>query len=254
VSSLALSAIVFACVLGGAVAAMIFRRRLPDHHLNAESRDVVKLSMGLVATLTALVLGLLIATAKGTYDTQSGVTREMSANYVLLDRVLGRYGQETKEIRDLLKVVAIATLDRIWPPDATQSADLAPIGAAKAAGEALYDKVAELAPRTEAQRELRARALGIMADIAQARLRLFARRDSEIPAPFLVVLAFWLIILFTGFGLLAPGNPTVVAMLILCALSVSAAIFLILELATPFAGIMRISSASLRDAIALLGQ
>jgi hypothetical protein len=254
VSSIALSGIVFACVLGSSMAAMIVRRFLPDNHLDAESRDVVKLGMGLIATLAALVLGLLIATAKGTYDAQSSLINEISASYVLLDRGLARYGPETKECRDLLKSNVAGTLDRIWPQDSAQPANLAPGGEGKTAGETLFDKVGELAPKTDAQRELRARALGIMTDIAQARLRLFARQDSALPLPFLLVLVFWLSILFAGYGLLTRANPTVVVVLIVCTLSVSGAIFLMLELATPFAGTMRISSAPMHHALSLLGQ
>jgi len=254
VSSQAIAGIVFACVFGSSVVAMIVRRFLPDHHLDAESRDVVKLGMGLIATLAALVLGLLIATAKGTYDSQSGLVNEVSANYLLLDRVLARYGPETKETRALLKINVTATLDRIWPPDGAQSANLAPGGESRTTGETLFDKVGEFKPNTEAQRELRARAIAIMADIAQARLRLFARQGSAIPVPFLVVLVFWLSILFAGYGLLAPGNTTVVTVLIVCTLSVAGAIFLVLELSTPFAGMMRVSSAPMQQVLSLLGQ
>jgi hypothetical protein len=253
VSSIAISSIVFACVFGSSVAAMIVRRFLPDHHLSAESRDVVKLGMGLIATLAALVLGLLIATAKGTYDAQSGIINELSANFLLLDRVLVRYGPETKDTRELLKKYVSASMGRIWPQDSGQSANLTPTGEAKAVGEILYDKVGEFTPKTEAQRELRARAISIMADIAQARLRLFARQDSALPLPFLVVLVFWASILFAGYGLLGPGNATVVVVLIVCALSVTGAIFLMLELATPFAGVMRVSDEPMRQALSLLG-
>ena len=253
-SSLAITGIVFACVFGGSVAAMIVRRFLPEHHLSAESKDAVKLGMGLIATLTALVLGMLIATAKGTYDAQGAMINEMSANYILLDRVLARYGPETKEARELLKTNVAATLNAIWPEDGAQPVNLAPAGQAKTIGETLYDKVGELTPKTEAQRELRSRALGIMADIAQSRMRLFARQDSALPLPFLVVLVFWLIILFGGYGLFAPCNATVVMILVVCALSVAGAIFLMLELTTPFAGVMRVSSAPLHNAVAMLGQ
>ena len=72
--------------------------------------------------------------------------------------------------------------------------------------------------------------------------------------PFLVVLVFWLTILFISFGLFAPPNATVIATLFVCALSVSGAIFLILELDQPFEGLIRISSAPLRNALAHLGQ
>ena len=253
-SSIAISSIVFACVFGSSVLAMIVRRFLPDHHLSADSKDAVKLGMGLIATLTALVLGMLIATAKGTYDAQSGTINELSASYVLLDRVLARYGPETQETRELLKRGIAATMDRIWPQDSAQPANLAPAGEFKTSMEGLYDQVSAFAPKTEAQRELRTRALGIMVEIGQARLRLYARQDSGLPVPFLVVLVFWLSILFAGYGLLAPSNATVVLVLIVCTLSVTGAIFLMLELATPFAGVMRVSSAPMQHALSLLGQ
>ena len=253
-SSIAIAGIVFGCVFGSSVVVMIARRFLPKNHLDAESREVVKLGMGLIATLAALVLGLLIATAKGTYDSQSGLINEISADYLLLDRILARYGPETKETRDLLKSHVAATIERIWPQDAGKAADLSPGGEARAAGETLFDKIGEFTPKTDAQRELKSRAVSVLAEVAQARLRLYARQDSTLPLPFFAVLVFWLAILFGGYGLLAPGNATVVAVLIVCSLSVAGAIFLMLELATPFSGAMRISSDPLRHALSLLGQ
>ena len=211
------------------------------------------MGMGTIATLAALVLGLLIATTKGTYDTQSGTVKELAAKVLLLDRVLAKYGPETKPARDLLHSMVEATLDRIWPQDSGREANLTP-GEFRAAGEAMYDKIAELSPQNDAQRALKARALDITADIAQTRLRLFAQQQSSLPLPLLVVLVFWLSILFAGYGLLAPANATVLAVLIVCALSLSGAIFLMLELATPFAGTMRVSGAPLRDALSLIGQ
>src|SRR5262249_33074533 len=228
-SSTAISLIVFACVLGGGLVALFGKRALPEHHLSADSKDFVKLGMGMIATLTALVLGLLIATAKGAYDGQSSEVAELSAKVILLDRALAKYGPETKEARDLLRTAVAAILERLWPEDGARPANLAP-GEARAAMEAMYDKVAELSPQNDAQRALKARALDIMADIAQARLRLFARGDSSLPLPFLVVVVFWLTILFAGYGLLAPRNTTVMVVLIVCTLSVAGAIFLMLEL------------------------
>ncbi len=253
-SSLAVSCVVFVCVFGATIVAKIVRRFLPESHLNADSRDVVKLGMGLIATLAALVLGLLIATAKGTYDAQSGVVNELSASYILLDRALARYGPEAKEARALLKASVASSVERIWPHDNSQPANLAPGGEARTSGEALFDTIGALAPKTETQRELRAKSVGIMTDIAQARLRLFAKQDSSLPLPFLIVLVFWLAILFAGYGILSPGNATVAFVLIVCTLSVSGAIFLMLELSTPFAGVMRVSSAPLQHAASVLGQ
>ncbi len=253
-SPLATSSVVFACIFGVALIAMFFKRFLPEHHLSADSKDVVKLGMGTMATLAAIVLGLLIATAKGTYDAQSGAIQELAAKFMLLDRVLAKYGPETKEARDLLRGAVEATLNRFWPDEGGRPANLTP-GEARAAGEAMYDKIAALAPeKDDAKRALKDRALQITIDLLQERLRLFTRQNGSLPLPFLVVLASWLVILFAGYGLLAPRNATVVAVLFVCTLSVSAAIFLLLELSTPFAGMLRVSSGPVRDALSVLGK
>lgn len=252
-SSITISSIAFACVFGGALVAMFVKRCLPAHHLSAESKDVVKLGMGLIASLAALVMGLLIATSKGTYDSQSNAVKELSAKVIMLEGVLAKYGPETKETRELLRSAMTATEDRLWPSDGQHTASLAP-GEARAALETMFDKIAALSPKDDAQRALKSRALDGTADLASARIRLFSQQDSPLPVPLLMVLVFWLTILFFGFGLLAPGNGTVVTMLLVCALSVSGAIFLMLELDTPFTGIMRVSSTPLRDALSLLGQ
>jgi hypothetical protein len=252
-SPITIASVIFACVFGGALLAMALARALPEHHLRPESKEAVKLALALVATLAALVLGLLIAAAKGTYDTQSSAVKQLAADVLLLDRVLALYGPETKEAQELLRRGAAATLDRLWPEDEPRPANLTP-GEARELMEAFYAKVAGLAPRNEAQRSLRTRALEITTNLAQTRLRLFTQRDSSIPLPFLVVLVFWLSILFAGFGLLAPRNATVGAILLVCALSVSGALFLILELDRPFEGIMRVSSAPLREALSQIGK
>jgi hypothetical protein len=253
VSPIAISCAVFACVLGGMLLGMLFGRSLPVSHLNDESKNAVKMGLTLIATLTALVLGLLVASAKGTYDTQNSAVKQLSANVILLDRALARYGSETKELRELLRRAFTLTLHRIWPDDGAGEADLTP-GEARAEIELFYDQLAALSPENDAQRALKARALDITADLAQARLRMFSQRDSSIPLPFLLVVAVWLMVLFIGYGLLSPRNLTVFTVLLVCALSVAGALFLILELDRPFAGVLRIPSAPLHEALARVGQ
>lgn len=253
-SSSEISSIVFASAFGGSVFAMVVKRFLPEHHLSPDSKEIVKIGMGLVASMSALVISLLIATAKGTYDAQSSAVTELSANFILLDRVLIRYGPEASEPRDLLKKVVKGTIDRTWPQDQGQAADLTPSGDTKAVGEVIYDKIGELAPKTEAQRELRTRAIGIIAEITQARMRIYSRQESGLPRPLLIVLVFWLTILFAGYGLLAPVNSTVLVVLLICAMSVGGAVFLMEELTTPFSGIMRVSSVPMQNALSIVSQ
>ena len=209
--------------------------------------------MAVIATLAALVLGLLIAATKGTFDTQSNAIKQIATNVILLDRILDNYGSEAQDVRDLLHRSTALTLDRIWPGNNARPADLTP-GEERREMHIFQDKVAALSPQKDDQASLKSRALQITFDMAQTRYQLFVQEDSSIPLPFLVVLIFWLTVLFAGYGLLAPRNATVIAVLFVCTLSVSGAIFLILEMAKPLEGIVRISSAPLHDALSHLGQ
>lgn len=250
-SAIAVSCIVFVCVFSGALFGMFLQGPLPDQHLSSDTKDVVKLGTALVATLAALVLGLLISSTKSAYDAQNGEIKQMSASIVLLDRVLAHYGPETKEARDLLRRAVVGVVDRMWS-DENRLATLAPDKRAEA--ESLFDKIQDLRPESDVQRSLQSQAQQIITDLGKTRLLLFAQEGSSFAMPFLVVLVFWLTIIFATFGLFAPRNATVVAAFFVYALSVSGAIFLILELDTPFEGLLHISSAPMRDAIARIGQ
>jgi hypothetical protein len=239
---------VFACVFGGALLGIFLHSSLPEHHLGSDSKDIVKLGMGLVATMAALVLGLLVASAKGSYDAQSAELTRMSANIALLDRVLAGYGQETKEARDLLHGAAARILDQMWSEDGALNAP------ASAGGEILYDKVARLSPKNDTERSLKGDALSIVMDIGKARWLMFEQATISVSMPLLVVLVIWLSAIFVSFGLFAPFNATVLSSLFISALSVSGAVFLILEMYGPYTGLIQISSAPLRGALAHLGQ
>ena len=250
-SATAVSFIVFACVFGGALLGMFLRASLPEHHLSADSKDFMKLGMGLIATMSALVLGLLIASAKSSYDIQRNELTQIAANITVLDRLMANYGPETKEARDLLRRSVVRALDQMWPENRSRAAQLEP----GVPSEALYDKMYRLSPQNEDQRLLKSQALTISVNLRQTRwLEVEQRTGSSIPTAVLVVLIFWLAIIFVSFGLFAPPNMTAVATLFVCALSVSGAIFLIVELDRPFDGLIRIPSAPLRDALVHLGQ
>ena len=243
--------IVLACVFGGAMLGMTIHTLLPEPHLNSESKDVIKLGMGLIATMSALVLALLTNSAKGSYDTQRNEVTQVSANVILLDRVLAHYGPETKDARDLIKVSVAAMIDRVWPSGRVEAAKLGPTSTS---GELFFDKIQELTPKDDVQHALQAQALNLSIQIGQARLLLFEQGGRSIPMPFLVLLIFWVTTIFLSFGLFAPRNATVIVTLFLCALSVAGAIFLIMELDRPFGGLIEISSAPLRNAMAIIGK
>ncbi len=246
-----MSVIVFACVLGGTFLGIFLHNRLPEHHLSGATKDVVRLGTGLIGTIAALVLGLLIASANSTYETQSSQVRQLTANVVVLDRTLAQYGPETDLARNLLRRVVVSLADRVWRENGSGSGKAAPFEAS-AAALSLYDEILKLAPRNETQRSLQASAMDTAQDLAKTRLLLFTEAGRTMPMPFLVVLVSWLAIIFASFSLFADNNATTIVALGIFALSASASIFLILELSQPFTGLMVISSAPLRNALAPL--
>jgi hypothetical protein len=247
----------FGCLclyFGGTLLGMLLRTILPGHHVSDESKDAVKLGIGLIATMAALVLALLIASAKGNFDTMSSGLRQTSSRVILLDRVMAQYGPETKEARELLRRTIASTIRRVWPEDYIGQAIAEPPGG-RVPIEVIQDQLRQLAPRNNAQRWLQSRALQISGDIAEGRWLLVEQLgQSSVPMPFLVMLVFWLTVIFAGFGLFSPRNATVIAVLLICALSAAGALFLIMELDTPYEGLIKVSSAPLSNALVHLGQ
>jgi hypothetical protein len=245
VNPLVLSCAIFLLVLGGIFLGALFRCVLPEHHLSREAQDVVRLGAGLIATIAALVLGLLIASAKGSFDTRSGQIKQLTANIILLDNLLAQYGPEARPVRKLLRGAINPVVDRLWHEKVT----VAPF-TTTTEGENLYMAIQALSPRSEIQRALQLRAVQIANDLAQTRLLLFVEADNLIPTPFLAILVFWLVIIFLSFSLFSDLNATALAFLCVFGLSASGAIYLILELNEPFGGLMRLSDVPLRNALA----
>jgi hypothetical protein len=240
--------VALALIFGGAFLGVVLRRILPVSHLGDDAKELVRLGTGLVGTIAALVLGLLISTAHSSYNTQIGEVRRLTANIVLLDQILAQYGPETHEARTLLRRAIDPWVRGIWREHASQTAEGAPFEATSAA-EATYAKIAELSPQSEAQRLLKARAIDIATDLAQTRLLLFFQAGSSIPKPFLAVLVFWLTMIFISFSLFSQLNPTLLVVLFILALSASCAIYLILDLSEPFVGLMQITKEPVLNAL-----
>jgi len=252
-SAVAIAAIVFACVFGSAVFGLFLRALLPEHHLSSESKDVVKLAMGLIATMAALVLGLLTASARSYFEEQNAETVHVAAEIIQLDRALAGYGPETKEIRDLLRQAVAFRIHLTWPEDGSAPGKLDSTEMTRAA-EGVEDKIINLSPRSELQREFKSRAVQISGELLATRWLRIAQLSDPVPVLFVVMLVFWLGILFGTFGLFAPHNATVITALVLSAVAVAGSIFLILEMHQPFEGVMQISPAPMRYALSRIGQ
>jgi hypothetical protein len=241
------------CIFGGAVFGLLLSRRLPEAHLRDNSRDTVKVVTGLIATLAALVLGLLISSAKNTFDTLDTAITNNGARIILLDRALANYGPETKEIRAHLRNTVMAGIEMFWPGEKSEGAGMAGFERANAM-EDLQAKIRALTPATDLQRQLRSEAEKLSGEMLEARWLLIAQAQRELPMTFIVVLLFWLTMLHISFGLLAARNATVITVLLISALSVSGAMFIILEMDHPLQGMIKVSSAPLRKALEHLGR
>ncbi|MCM3903201.1 MAG: DUF4239 domain-containing protein [Pyrinomonadaceae bacterium] len=249
-NSSVIALIAFTSIFGAALLAMRLRAALPDHHLGADSKDAVRVGMGLVATMTALLLGLLIASAKGSYDSQKTQVIQIAAKVGFLDRVLAIYGSETVPARELLRRDVESIIPRLWPDKQSREAT----NPTAAQAQAMYASLQELTPQNEAQRSLKTQALETATDLSKTLWLLSAQKEPSIVTPLLVAVVLWLATLFLSFGLFAPANRTVVAAMLIVALSVSSALFLMLELDRPFDGLIQISSAPMRNVLSNLGQ
>ncbi|HPR02773.1 MAG TPA: DUF4239 domain-containing protein [Deltaproteobacteria bacterium] len=249
----AIGILVFACTLGGALAGICLNSVLQEHHLSEDSKDTVKVGIGLIAMMTALVLGLITASAKSSFDTIDQEIRHTAAQVLTLDRVLARYGPETKEIREVLYHLVERRVEMTWPQKSSQAAE--PGVPVVQDLEAAMSLIRGLSPQNDAQHWLQSRALGLGETVQEARWVVFTTSvGTSVPAPFLFILLFWLTIIFVSFGLFAPKNSIVITVLLFCALSVAGAVFLILEMGSPFEGLMKISPDALRFALSHMNQ
>src|SRR5262245_32946662 len=203
-NSLVIGLISAGCIFGGALLGIWLRTVLPEHHLDDASKDTVKLGAGLLATLAALVLGLLVSSAKASFDAMNTGIAQAGAKVLLADHMLADYGPETKDVREQLRQIVASSIDRIWPEEKGHTGGLRAMESLDDAGKLYRDRLHELTPKNEFQKSRLAQALQISDDVLQTRLLLMEGEQTNLPAIFIVVLIFWLTGLFSSFGLFAP--------------------------------------------------
>jgi hypothetical protein len=240
------ASVMILCLLGAVWIGTWIRRLLPEKHLSADTKDTVKLSVGLVATMSALVLGLLVSSAKSSYDTTRGEVLQMAAKIAFLDRVLSVYGPESESARIKLRALVEQVVSQMW---SREEGGLAQFGANTAAGDALYGELQALSPKTDSQRSLKAQAISNLIELGQLRSLLVAQSVPSISKPLLFVVIGWLIVILIGFGTVAPPNATAIFSLWVAAISVAGAVVLILELDRPLNGAIHISSEPMQRAL-----
>jgi hypothetical protein len=242
--------ITFVSIAIGGALGMLVRIHLPDAAV-AGSKEVVRLGAGLMGTVAALVLGLMIASAKNSYDTQTTNVRQLTANLILLDELLEQYGPETRVARGMIRQAAAITVQRVWQENASIKgpAEFAP--SAEAAQ--FFYGIETLSPANDLQRSIKPRIVEAATDLARTRLLMFVHIDNPLPAPLLIIVILWLAVIFSSYTLFVQPNVVVALASLVYALLVSSALFLIVDMSQPFSGLMRISSEPLQHVLPSLG-
>ena len=230
----------FVSILIGAALGMLLKRTLPAAPLGVGSKQAIRLGAGFLSTLAALVIGLMIASAKNTYDSQNTNIRQLGTNAVLVDQMLTQYGSDAKAARTLLREIIPSATSRIWQENASGKGGSAFVVSEMT--ERFYNAVEGLKPANAKQTSLKSRIIQLTTEMGRTRLLVFTQGDDGIPLPFFVVLVFWLMMIFASFSLFAERSLIVVVSTLVFALSVSSALFLIVDLSHPFQGLMQISN------------
>jgi hypothetical protein len=244
-STITISLLVAACIFAGGLAGLYLNRVLPPQHLTKETQDVVRLGIGMLSLLASLVLGLLIATAKSSYDATDHSIRSYAAELALLNEILRDYGGEASVPRDLLRSYTERLLHDGWTrPVALEDEQ------ARLLLEQARAAIRALKPVDAGQKSLQDRATDININLLRDRWLLIEQQGPSVQRIVVVILVSWVTVIFASFGMNAPRNGTVVMTFLFCSLAIGGAIFLILEMDRPLGGVMQISSLPVRDVIA----
>lgn len=236
------SLLVLAALFLAVAAGRRIRRLVPDHHVASDSRDAIKLSIGVVATMSALVLGLLLSSTKSSFDQKRGSVLAVASQVEFLDRVLRAYGPETDSVRAQMGANMKVFKDQLWQSGPAMAGGGRP-------GNTVYLEMSRFRPDNPVQQDLKDRALAEAALIGQQISLLHAHATSSVSWPMLLVVAWWLFVMILAFSVLTPDNISTTLALSACALSIAGALFLILELDEPFSGLVRISSEPLERVV-----
>lgn len=245
-----MAAIIFVVLFASAILGTFIRERLPAHHLADDSRHLIEVSLGVIGTIAGLVLGLLVATSFGTFQAQRTAVIQMAAEIALIDRGLAIYGPQAQPAREQLKAVTAHMLSDIWPTNPRGES----LNPSSAGGARFYETIQELDAKTDIQKTIKGQVLGAAVDVAQQRWLMYAQQAASISPALIGVLVFWFAITFLAFGLMAVRNGTTITALVLCSFAVAGAVYLILQLSSPFYGEIKVPDAPLRQVYTLLGR
>jgi hypothetical protein len=252
-NSYEIAAAAFLCIFCGAVSGFLLQGFLPHHHLSSDSKDSVKLGAGLIATMAALILGLLVSSSKGSYDSVNNLINQAAANCIHLDKVLQDYGPEAIPLRQDLRLHTQMIRDSIWPEE-IQKKGSAQAFEHDARITGLTDMILSLHPSDERTKQLQNEAVQIATDLSRQHWLVIVTATSKLPVPLVIIPIFWITFLTFAYGIFAPRNATVLASLFFCSLSIGGAIFLICEMSRPLDGSIKVPSQAFQTALGLIGR
>lgn len=249
-NNMIIGVITLVAILGGAFAGIKIRGWLPADHLTDETKSLVSVSMAVVATISALVLGLLISNANTSFTRLGGDVTALSAQILRLDHILRRYGPDAEPPRKSLLQYAEHKVDDLFP-DGRANVHLG--------NPVTYDllqrveeQLLSIKPASRRDEWWLGQAMVLAGKIGDTRWLLAQQVGQGTPKAFVALLVFWLTLLFASFGLFAPRNLTCIVTLTLCALAVAGAVTMILELEQGLGGLVRVSSGPMRHAVQTL--
>jgi hypothetical protein len=248
--SIAFGLAVFALLSVTVLTALYLHPRLPDHQLSKETQDAVKVGVGMIVVLSALVLGLLIASVKSSFDTATRDLKHFATQIVLLDHTLRAYGPQAVLARTLIQQYVERALAGTWPSD--NKPEIVDDPRAEQLIYQLQDTVLALGPETSRQRALADEMKGEIRRLIELRWTLVEEATTSLNVPLVSVLVIWLTLIFASFGYNAPRNVLVMITFILCAASIGGALFLVVQMDRPFAGLIKVSPTPLQDALAYI--
>jgi hypothetical protein len=220
--------------------------RAGDEHTSRETQDVIKLGTGMLSVLASLVLGLLIATAKTASDATDTAVRSYAAELTVLDESLRDYGDGAVDARRHLRDYTYTLLHQAWGSHPFPHGR----GEANAQMQHALEAIRGLVPATSDQRWLKDQALQQSASLLRQRWLLIERTGPSVRPGIMAILVSWIVVIFVSFGLNAPRNATVQMAFLVCALAIGSAIFIILQLDSPFSGLVPISTEPVETALA----
>jgi hypothetical protein len=250
-SAISISLIVLACVFGGSLLGMALRQVLPKEHLSGESSTTIRLAMGLVITMSGIVVGMLVSTARNTYNARYQELIATSADILMLDRLLADYGPEAQDVRSELRSTVQSGIERVWGDPSLVRVEMGPSQEI----EGLLGRVLALSPKSSEQTLVKTQAVSLAMEVSRTRwLLLIGAVHDSVSTPLEIVVTWWLSAIFISFGLFAPRNPSVLCTLFVAALAVSTAVFMIVQMNDPFMGILKLPVTPLRAAFDQLGK